>query len=216
MFNTVKPEFILECGSMYGGSVIVMAEEIKKAKSPAQIVCVDPFTGSAEMLCKEYGEGEHGWNHKMLKFENGLPTIYKRFLANVDAAGHANRILPLNCTTITGVRTLTHLHKHKRISQLPSVIYLDAAHEYDETLLELRACWNMMPSRGVLFGDDWKWDDVRVAIEGFAREVDLDEARANRFCQILEGANVTAVPFWGSLSGIVIHGDCSQWLLFKP
>ena len=54
------------------------------------------------------------------------------------------------------------------MSCLPEVIYLDAAHEIDETFLELKCAWEVLPSKGVLFGDDWNWDAVKHDVKLFA------------------------------------------------
>ena len=43
-------------------------------------------------------------------------------------------------------------------------------------MLELRRAWEVLPSKGVLFGDDWNWDavrhDVSLFASTFASEID--------------------------------------------
>eukprot|EP00122_Pirum_gemmata_P004471 Pgem_evm1s4062 len=41
------------------------------------------------------------------------------------------------------------------------MIYLDSAHEKDETLIELQIAWSLLPDYGILWGDDWGWEAVR-------------------------------------------------------
>ena len=46
---------------------------------------------------------------KFLRLENGIPTIYKRFLANCKYNGYENKILPINATTSVGIKLLQRL-----------------------------------------------------------------------------------------------------------
>jgi hypothetical protein len=43
---------------------------------------------------------------RFLRLENGIPTIYKRFLANCKYSGFENVILPINTTTSVGIKLL--------------------------------------------------------------------------------------------------------------
>ena len=104
LFKTIEPVYIVECGSMVGGSAIRMAQT-----SEAQIVCIDPFTGDVNMWDWERNDG---W--KFLRLENGIPTIYKRFLANCKEAGFEDRILPINCTTNVGIKLLQRLKDQEK------------------------------------------------------------------------------------------------------
>ena len=84
---------------------------------------------------KKWWTGNGGW--KSLKLENGIPTIYKRFLANCKYSGFEDKILPINATSSVGIKLLQRLITQNRITQLPNYIYLDFAHEKDETFIEL-------------------------------------------------------------------------------
>ena len=166
--NHLEPNYIVECGSMVGGSAIIMANISKKP-----VLCIDPFTGDVNMW-----DWEKDSKYKFLRLENGIPTIYKRFLANCKSRMLDKQILPINCTTIVGLKLLNKLYQQKRISSLPNYIYLDSAHEKDETLLELKTCWYTLSSNSILFGDDWNWKSVKDDVVKFSSsvydEIDLD------------------------------------------
>ena len=77
LFDRLKPTFILEIGSMVGGSCLRMVKSLKSLNlNDSYIVCIDPFTGDTNMWDWEYGVKDI---YKFLKLENGIPTIYKRF-----------------------------------------------------------------------------------------------------------------------------------------
>lgn len=155
-----KPDFWLEIGSMLGNSAIKVASITKSKDTKTTVVCLDPFTGDVNMWAWEKDlHKDNKW--RFLGLDKGRPTIYDRFLANVMQAGHDDIILPINCTSIVGVKLIQRLYQESRLSKIPSVIYLDSAHEEDETFLEIHRCWESLPEGGILFGDDWDWPAVR-------------------------------------------------------
>lgn len=208
LFSNIPPDYIVECGSMLGGSAIRMAETLKINDRDTEIVCIDPFTGDVNMWDweKNGGTGNGGW--RFLRLENGIPTIYKRFLANCKYAGFENKILPINATTSVGIKLLQRLFSQNRINELPNYIYLDSAHEKDETFIELSLCWNCLVSDSILFGDDWNWDAVRGDVIKFASTV-LDGTNYENLHKIhalLSGSEIIN-------NNILLYNG--QWVLFK-
>ena len=53
---------------------------------------------------------------------------------------------------------------------MPQLVFLDSAHEPDETYIELCLYWNLLPSGGILMGDDLFWDAVREDVLRFIME----------------------------------------------
>jgi hypothetical protein len=174
MFEMIPPRYIVEFGSMLGGSAIKMADVIEKKGLEAEIICVDPFVGDINMW-----DWEKNAEWKFLRLTNGVPTIYKRFLANCRRRGHEHRILPINTTTMIGAGLLHRLAAQGRIHDMPNYIYLDSAHLPEETFMELKASWALLPDGGVLFGDDWSWPAVRTDVERFSAFIgpEIDQAR---------------------------------------
>lgn len=204
VLSVIKPTFWLELGSMLGGSAIRAADTVKAMKMQTEIICIDPFTGDVNMWAWERGKKSTGaW--QFLRLEQGRPTIYDRFLANVAVAGHDDIILPISATSIVGLKLLRRLHYEKRISALPQAIYLDSAHEPDETLLELRNCWNSLEPGGVLMGDDWGWASVRNDVTKFAAEIDVNR---ESLAKLMEKHGK-----FTETNGILL--DEGQWVLAK-
>jgi predicted O-methyltransferase YrrM len=50
------------------------------------------------------------------------------------------------------------------------MIYVDASHEEEDVYQDLVSYWDLVRPGGVLFGDDWTWDGVRLAVQRFADE----------------------------------------------
>jgi hypothetical protein len=174
MFGMIEPSYIVEFGSMLGGSAIKMADVLEKNGMKAEIICVDPFVGDINMW-----DWEKNAEWKFLRLTDGVPTIYKRFLANCQLHGHEQRILPINTTTMIGAGLLLRLAEQGRIHGMPNYVYLDSAHLPEETFMELKAAWALLPEGGVLFGDDWSWPAVRADVERFSAFVgpEIDQAR---------------------------------------
>ncbi|CAF2671631.1 unnamed protein product [Rotaria sp. Silwood2] len=100
------------------------------------------------------------WNHLAVT-EDGRPTVYYQFLANIMEQNLTNIVLPVSMSSIIGARFL------QTYQFRPQLIYLDSAHEQGETLIELALYWNILRPGGVLFGDDFGWLSVRCDLKKF-------------------------------------------------
>jgi hypothetical protein len=101
------------------------------------------------------------WEHLSVT-EDGRPTVYYQFLANIIAKNLTGTVLPVSMSSVIGARFLNTYQFR------PQLIYLDSAHEQGETLIELALYWNILRPGGVLFGDDWTWPSVRCDVKKFA------------------------------------------------
>lgn len=158
-----KPRRVIEVGTWKGGSALTMARELRARNLDAEILCVDTWLGALEMWLDLDDSSRHG----SLDLRHGFPNLYYRFLANVVRAGEQGRITPFPVPSLTaaqwcglrGVRA--------------DLIYIDASHEEDDVYQDLVAWWEVVRAGGVLFGDDWTWDGVRLAVQRFAAEENL-------------------------------------------
>jgi predicted O-methyltransferase YrrM len=205
IINTIKPDFWLELGTMTGGSILKVAQKCQALDLECSFVCVDPFTGDVNMWAWEH-ELAAADKWRFLKLENGQPTIYDRFRANMNSLGLSSKMVPLVCTSIVGMKLINRLREENRLSKNPDVIYLDSAHEADETFLELQNCWKTVRDGGVVFGDDWSWDAVRDDVIRFASTIKVDYSQV--------GNTIRQRPYARILENGVIVED-GQWMLFK-
>ena len=206
--------FWLELGSMIGGSAIVTANVVKRLGTDTGIVCMDPFCGDVNMWSWEHNDRAKG-NWRLLRLQDCRPTIFDRFLANVTEAGHQDIILPVTVTSLVGMKLLSRLLDEKRIARAPDVIYLDSAHEPDETFLELASAWRLLPRGGVLLGDDWRWEAVRNDVLKFARDITQNASLVGRLRdrhpQAVMESNVLLFNHLDAAGR-----ETAQWALTKP
>ncbi len=163
LIEMVRPARVIEVGTWKGGSALTMARELASRESQAEILCVDTWLGALEMWLDLEDETRHG----ALDLRHGFPNLYYRFLANVVRAGEQARITPFPVPSVTAAQwcALRGIRA--------DLIYIDASHEEDDVYQDLAVWWDQVRDGGILFGDDWTWDGVRLAVQRFAGEEGL-------------------------------------------
>lgn len=156
----VKPQRIIEVGTWKGGSAIHMAGLVKQQGLNAQIICVDTWLGAVEFWTDQNDPDRY----QALKCRHGYPTVYYQFLANVIHRSCQEIIVPFPQTSTIGALWF------RRFGITADLIYIDGSHEEDDVYADLVSYWDLVRPGGVLAGDDWAWDGVRLAATRFARE----------------------------------------------
>jgi predicted O-methyltransferase YrrM len=159
LIKLLKPKVIFEVGTWKGQSAITMAEACKALGLQCPIVCVDTWLGSDEHIlqCKQD-----------LKRVNGFPMLYYQFLSNVIHRGVQEWIVPLPATSLTAAKILNKLQIRA------DLIYIDADHQYESVLADLKAYVPLLAGGGTLFGHDYRWESVRRAVQDFCRDMSYD------------------------------------------
>merc|ERR550537_466050 len=143
-----------------------MASELdKRGLRDVPILCIDPWTGDLNMWLNRVV-----WEH--LGVRDGRPTTYDQFMVNVrqaitEGTISPNHITPFPVSSIVGARWLQATHF------TPNLIYLDSAHEIDETYYELCLYYNLLEPGGILMGDDYGWMAVRMDVDRFVKDKGL-------------------------------------------
>lgn len=159
-FKAVKPSLVIELGVWKGMSCIHMAQLADKADLPTQIIAIDTWLGSSNHL-STLGR------RKELAPADGYPTIYRSFLANVYQSEQQDRIIPLPMDGTSAAFAL------RRLGVVADIIHIDASHEYEACLGDLRTYWPLLSDEGVMILDDYgAWPSVTRAVCQFAAEVD--------------------------------------------
>lgn len=155
LIREVAPRLVIEVGTWKGQSAATMGRLLREYGG--KIVCVDTWLGSLEMIdCPHRSE----W----LQRRNGLPSVYFTFLSNMIQTGLAGTVIPFPMISRTAAQWFA-LHEVQA-----ELVYIDASHEYQDVLDDLRHYWPLVRPGGILFGDDYgdpAWPGVRKAVDRF-------------------------------------------------
>jgi SAM-dependent methyltransferase len=160
LFEKLRPRRIAEVGTWKGASALHMAWLAREFGIECEIVCIDTWLGSVE----HWFDRVRPHYFKSLNLRHGYPTLYYTFLANVVRAGATDIITPLPIASAGAARLLA---AHGVTFDL---IYIDAAHEYEEVRMDVELFWPLVRPGGVMFGDDYipQFSGLRRAVEEFA------------------------------------------------
>ncbi len=151
-------KIVVDVGVWKGQSTINMAGAMKAAGIDGCVIAVDTFLGSPE----------HWWmGGGLFDRVTGRPDLYDRFLRNVYHAGLTDYVVPMPQTSVTAAYVL----EKSNIS--PSVVHVDAAHEYPDVIRDVEAYWAILAVGGTMIGDDYDhvWPGVIRAAGEFSARV---------------------------------------------
>ncbi len=160
LVQAIKPSVIIEVGSWKGGSAISMGKCCKELDLDVEIVCVDTWLGSPGLYTRKNDQHYDSLGHVF-----GYPSLYYTFLSNIVRAGLQDIVTPLPLPSSLAAEVLT------AAGVKSALIYIDAAHDYESALADLRKFWPLLEDDGVMLGDDYKWPGVTAAANEFAAEV---------------------------------------------
>ena len=109
-----------------------------------------------------------------------LPTLYEQFLSNVVHAGLTHIIIPMRMSSLQAATWMDSMEVK------PDLIYIDASHDIPSVLADLSAWFPFIKGHGILCGDDWTWESVRIAVEIFAQRHQLTMDSVNNFWRLVE------------------------------
>ena len=161
LIEETRPELIVEVGSWKGASAVTMARAMEARGLAGGVLCVDTWLGALEFWTDREDASRHG----SLNRRHGYPCVYYTFLANVARRGLQGRIVPFPQTSLIAARWLA------ANAARPKLVYVDASHDEPDVAADLRAYWPLVAPGGALFGDDYDWDGVKAAVDGFAAEL---------------------------------------------
>jgi len=153
--DKLKPDIAVEVGVWKGASVLTMANRMREIGCDGVVIACDTWLGSTEH-----------W------LQIGVPPdLYGLFASNVMAAGACDYIVPFRLDSVTASEVLTHLGIR------PSVIHIDAAHDYRSVMTDLSRWWSLLTVNGMMIVDDYdSWSSVTRAVDDFR-----DRMRPDKF-----------------------------------
>ena len=163
VLSTHKPQIIIEVGTWKGASATHMVKTAESLGFVTEVICIDTWLGSNDTL----------WVNpefrKSLMLQHGYPNMFTQFIYNIRDAGVAKRLYPLPMTSSAAY----HLLKGKSVTA--DVIYIDAGHEEEEVLIDLKLYYDLLKCGGAIFGDDYSdpWPGVIRAVNRFCADKGL-------------------------------------------
>ena len=136
----------VEIGSFLGKSTSYMAVEIINSHKNIKFDCIDHWVGS-----EEHNDGT-SW-----EFDFDVDKLYEKFLENIKPAKSA--INPVRKPSLEAVKE----YEDNSID----FIYIDASHDYDNVLADLRAWYPKLRTNGVIAGHDFPHPPVCMAVKDF-------------------------------------------------
>jgi len=161
LIERTRPALIIEVGTWKGGSALEMAAQLDRlGLGKSKILCVDTWLGALEM----WGDHSDKERYGALELKHGYPQVYYQFLANVCHKQATARIIPFPLPSITAAQWLSMR------SVRAELIYLDGSHEEEDVYADLSDYWDLLAAPGILFGDDYDWTGVKMAVDRFVKE----------------------------------------------
>jgi len=134
----------VEVGCWKGKSTAYMAVEILNSGKNIRFSCVDTWEGSDEPA-----------HHKDPDIQAG--RLYEVFLRNL--APVKDVIEPMRITSVEAAEQFE--------DESLDFVLIDAAHDYENVIADLRSWWPKLKPGGVMAGDDFRWGGVNKAYKEF-------------------------------------------------
>jgi len=168
-FNTV-----VEVGVWFGYLTTYLAPKLPKT---SRYFAIDHWKGSEE--------------HQTGTEQGYLKNLFQQFLSNMIHTGLQDKVIPVRLSSIVAAK------KFKELNIKADLIYLDAAHDYASVLQDLYVWSPLLAEQGVLCGDDWTWESVRLAVQYFAEKQGFTIFASGGFwrlyCERIENVNFGCV-----------------------
>ncbi len=156
LVDDVQPKVIIEVGTWKGRSCFHFAHATTDLKT--EIYCVDTWLGGIDHFLSDKPQDD------LRRDALGSPKIYEQFLRNLRDDPAASRIHPVRQTSLNGARALASR------GLFADLIYIDGSHEYDDVYADLCAYAPLVAPNGRIFGDDYGFPGVQVAVHRYAHE----------------------------------------------
>ncbi|MCJ2015124.1 class I SAM-dependent methyltransferase [Methylobacterium sp. J-076] len=162
----LRPSVVVEIGTWKGASALYLARTMAERGVAGTVVAVDTWLGAVDHWADEGLFAE-------LATENGFPSLYRTFLANVLREGMADRIVPLPLDSVNAAELM------RLRGVTADVIHLDAGHEEASVAADLRAWWPVLRPGGLLIADDYdslggRFPGVMRGVNAFCAEIGLE------------------------------------------
>lgn len=142
LVEQTKPKTIIEVGSWKGRSIAHFAKATEGLSS--DLYALDTWQGGIDHVMSEKTQDDRKCDPL------GSPRLYHQFLRNFVDSPSANRIFPVQNSSLNGLRIL------KKLGVTAKLIYVDGSHEYEDVYADLCMAVQLLEPGGIIFGDDFR------------------------------------------------------------
>ena len=160
LVDLIRPGLIVEFGSWEGRSALTFLTQSKQSGLTTRIICVDTWLGSREHWEDFFPGSEFSFEN--LRVEGGEPHVLETFKEAIRSHGFSKRVEIIRAPTNFATPFL------RRTGVSPDLVYIDADHSLTSVLNDLQNA-DSIAKNGVLAGDDWTWQSVRLAVGLFQK-----------------------------------------------
>lgn len=159
--NSAEDGRLVEVGSWMGKSISFLAVEAVNSGASQRIIAVDSWGDHAAVTSDEVFEGEE---------------TYRRYLQNIGPV--ADKVETMRLSSLDAAKQFA--------DRSCDFVFIDASHEFEDVLDDLRAWYPKVRSGGVFAGHDYHWPGVSRAVREFASERNLKRPRSTELCWVIE------------------------------
>lgn len=149
LIDELRPKRIIEVGVWKGASLWWMAKKLNELGLDTEIVAVDTWLGSPEFESQPEMEVEKS---------------YDVFLANMFSTQAYQFVTVLRQTSCNAAVILA------KEDMKAEMIHIDGGHQEWQVARDLEDYALLLTPGGVIVGDDYNWDGVAAAVDGFIRK----------------------------------------------
>ncbi len=164
IFDRNPIRVVVEVGSWIGGGSTKHLGELLKGRG-GTLYAVDTWMGSST---QQLGE---------IHYQDILPQVYEQFLSNM---------IHWDLTEVVVPCRMKSLEASMLLDVQADLIYIDGEHTTEAVYEDLTAWYLLVKGRGILCGDDWVWESVKIAVEQFALENTLLIEASENFWRLKE------------------------------
>ena len=135
----------VEIGCWLGRSCVYLAQELQRLGKHVDIIAIDNFLGEENQIMHEATVSAHGG------------SLLGAFRDNVDRCGVEGMITTMVGDSADSASVIPDSSVH--------FAWIDAAHDYDSVIRDIRAWLPKMAPGSMLAGHDATWHEVRRAVE---------------------------------------------------
>jgi hypothetical protein len=154
-----------------GATTVLLARELRNQLGGGVVVAVDTWLGALEFLPIGYTLSKPPPpqdEERNLEYDHGFPSVYYTFLSNMVQSKVSDMVIPFAAPSVMAAAWL------QREGLQAELVYIDASHEMEDVLRDLRSYWPILSARGTMVGDDYSreyWPGVVEAVDAFALRV---------------------------------------------